>query len=712
MRTARCLVSTFTCAVTLGLAALVLVAQSDSDLDSIRSWPPDTTSYVRNAIPADHTELESAEYQAGYQGVFETPAVVDVVVNNTDAALKTTDTFNDGEPSIAVNPLNLDEIVLTAFSGSWGANAPIWHSTSGGTTWTKRFTVPVPPGVAGTAGCPCDQVVDYGRGSRMSGAFLSFTPTNVYSGTTTNPASSVAWNWFLVGGVAQRTNLTGINNADQPWLLVNRDPGNAAQDNLYVAYDNFSGAPDMRVAVAAGSNPPNFTVDQLTGLSTGFVNPGHRLAVDPRNGTVYSLFQRRIGIGAGGSQNINYMLNRSTDGGNTWILNGSATGIIVANADSTQPTPKFGGVNALLGGVLHAAVDPTNGDVYYAYGNREPGTGNNQIAVRRLQTFGGIVSVGAEHFVTGLVQAALPSVAVADNGVVAVFFYTFDGIVSGFPQFTAHLSLSEDHGTTFADRTLETFLSSATDNGNPRQRVLGDYVQLKAAGRIFSGAFTGNGVPFGRSISNHDPIFYRQSANRPPVANAGPDQTVPADGATCQAKVTLDGSASSDPDADPLTYTWTGIFGTATGVSPTVTLPLGIHVITLTVTDSFGASSEDTVTITVADTTPPSVEQATASPDVAWPPNHKMVPVTIDYAVTDCSAVTCTLNVASNEPIDGLGDGDTSPDWQIIDAHHVLLRAERSGRGTGRVYTITVTCTDGANNTTVKTVTVLVPHNQ
>src|SRR5262245_30430824 len=119
MRTARSLVSTFTCAVTVGLAALVLVAQSDSDLDSIRSWPPDTTSYVRNAIPADHTELESAEYQAGYQGVFETPAVVDVVVNNTDAALKTTDTFNDGEPSIAVNPLNLDEIVLTAFSGSW-----------------------------------------------------------------------------------------------------------------------------------------------------------------------------------------------------------------------------------------------------------------------------------------------------------------------------------------------------------------------------------------------------------------------------------------------------------------------------------------------------------------------------------------------------------------------------------------------------------------
>ena len=37
----------------------------------------------------------------------------------------------------------------------------------------------------------------------------------------------------------------------------------------------------------------------------------------------------------------------------------------------TQPTPKFGTVNALLGGVHHAGVDPNTGDLYYAYGNRD-----------------------------------------------------------------------------------------------------------------------------------------------------------------------------------------------------------------------------------------------------------------------------------------------------------------------------------------------------
>ena len=64
--------------------------------------------------------------------------------------------------------------------------------------------------------------------------------------------------------------------------------------------------------------------------------------------------------------------------------------------------------------MLHAAVDPTNSDVYYVYGNRDSGTNNNRIAIRRLtDNGGGGLNIGAEVFVTGQVQAALPSVAVA-----------------------------------------------------------------------------------------------------------------------------------------------------------------------------------------------------------------------------------------------------------------------------------------------------------
>ncbi len=93
------------------------VEDADQLDDDARDSPPDTTSYWRQAIPEDHIKLPDAP-----SGV--TSTVVDLVVNNTDAALKNSDTFNDGETNIAVNPANPNEIVITAFSGGWGSNAP------------------------------------------------------------------------------------------------------------------------------------------------------------------------------------------------------------------------------------------------------------------------------------------------------------------------------------------------------------------------------------------------------------------------------------------------------------------------------------------------------------------------------------------------------------------------------------------------------------
>jgi hypothetical protein len=96
--------------------------------------------------------------------------------------------------------------------------------------------------------------------------------------------------------------------------------------------------------------------------------------------------------------------------------------------------------------------------------------------------------------------------------------------------------------------------------------------------------------------------------NRPPVANAGVDQTVPLSGSHV-AHVQLDGSASSDPDNDPLTYSWTvdGALGPIDAVAqPTVDLGIGTHAAHLTVSDGFFASVAD-VTITVVDLSPPVV---------------------------------------------------------------------------------------------------------
>jgi hypothetical protein len=103
---------------------------------------------------------------------------------------------------------------------------------------------------------------------------------------------------------------------------------------------------------------------------------------------------------------------------------------------------------------------------------------------------------------------------------------------------------------------------------------------------------------------------------------------------------------------------------------------------------------------------PPVITPPSASANSIWPPNKRMVPVSVNYSTSDaCNMpVSCSLSVASNES----GSGE----WQIVDSHDVLLKADRNGNGNGRTYTITVTCADPAGNSSQQAVTVRVPHDQ
>ena len=114
------------------------------------------------------------------------------------------------------------------------------------------------------------------------------------------------------------------------------------------------------------------------------------------------------------------------------------------------------------------------------------------------------------------------------------------------------------------------------------------------------------------------------------------------------------------------------------------------------------------------DSDPPIIGSVTSSPNVLWPPNHKMVPVSVSVSSSDnCGVPVCIINsVSSNEPENGLGDGDTAPDSEITRDLKVNLRAERSGTGSGRVYTITVMCADVFGNSSTSNTTVTVPKDQ
>lgn len=111
--------------------------------------------------------------------------------------------------------------------------------------------------------------------------------------------------------------------------------------------------------------------------------------------------------------------------------------------------------------------------------------------------------------------------------------------------------------------------------------------------------------------------------NRAPTAGAGPDRRV-----TYVETVTLDGSASSDPEGDILGYVWSiGGVKIATGISPTVgPFEVGVFTVTLTVTDSHGATATDSMTITVVNKAP----IANAGPDQTINLKGKDVTVTLD----------------------------------------------------------------------------------
>ncbi|MBS0198009.1 MAG: matrixin family metalloprotease [Planctomycetes bacterium] len=103
--------------------------------------------------------------------------------------------------------------------------------------------------------------------------------------------------------------------------------------------------------------------------------------------------------------------------------------------------------------------------------------------------------------------------------------------------------------------------------------------------------------------STNGVLGVRAGANQPPVANAGPDQSLTDSDGNGTELVSFNGSLSSDPDGSIIQFAWTeGATTLASGPSaiPTATLGVGQHTVTLTVTDNSGATGTDTVLISIS----------------------------------------------------------------------------------------------------------------
>jgi hypothetical protein len=159
---------------------------------------------------------------------------------------------------------------------------------------------------------------------------------------------------------------------------------------------------------------------------------------------------------------------------------------------------------------------------------------------------------------------------------------------------------------------------------------------------------------------------------------------------------------------------------TSGGADASGAYPLGETQVTFTARDASGNPSTCVARVTVVDTVAPTLELST-DPQTLWPPNHEMQRISVTSLaqdVCDPHPAVVLVSLTSSEPDDAGGNADGGTQGDISGADlgmadtEVSVRAERSGSGTGRVYTLTYSATDASGNRTSAVAVVIVPHDQ
>lgn len=194
--------------------------------------------------------------------------------------------------------------------------------------------------------------------------------------------------------------------------------------------------------------------------------------------------------------------------------------------------------------------------------------------------------------------------------------------------------------------------------------------------------------------------------NTAPTANAGADQTVSLSGSTT-ASVTLSGSGTDDGKPGPLSYTWKeGAASLGTGATLSVTLGLGVHTITLVVSDG-DLSASDNVVVTVVDPTPPAITPSVSGTlgSNGWYTSNVAVSWTVadaESAISSTAGCTpSTLSTDSNgttHTCSATSAGGTSSASVTVKRDATIPTVTYAGASTYTVdQTVAVTCTAADN---------------
>ena len=372
----------------------------------------------------------------------------------------------DAEPSIAVNPSNVDEMIITAFTPEevGNPNAPLFFSTDGGENWSLRFDIP--------GGETHDQSPSFAKTSAILyiSTIAGNGDFNVLRTSDPNTAADV---------------IKSDDPVDQPWAEATTVIGGSDDglDRLYVGYNDDETPRTAKVEVyldAATAANPAFTKVTLDHRTPNPRNGYEIRPVTHPDGTVYVAFKTRKSEAFPDSVNDIVVVRDDNWGTGSSPFTAlkdpdddKVGSRVVRDVFITEAQP-LGGIR--LNNDLNIAIDPTNSSVVYITWCDNAGP-TYTLRVRRS------VNRGRNWSDDLLVveNAALATMTINARGKVGLFYQQ---LVAG--QMETHFRSTID-GTNWDDTLLA--------RTAPTNDFTGDYARMVAIGSDFYGVFPAMNTP-------------------------------------------------------------------------------------------------------------------------------------------------------------------------------------------------------------------------
>jgi hypothetical protein len=387
--------------------------------------------------------------------------IVNVVPND-----HSNETNDDAEPSVTVNPSNIDEMVVTAFTPTEGGNAngPLFFSSDGGENWIMRFDIP--------GGQTHDQSPLYGG-----------TSDQLFMGTLRGDTGDLNVLRTADPSVGTADVIESRSPVDQPWVeaLAVHGGSDDGQVRLYVGYNKNSAAKSATVEVCLDARAASPSFNRVT-LDPRSPSPNDGYEIRPTahaDGTVYVAYKSRSSFAS--QQSVTDIVVARDD---NWGSGGSPftdlmdpdgnAGRLVATDVPINELNDLGGIR--LNNDLNIAVDPTNSSVVYIVWCDDSGP-NYTLRVRRSINRG---QDWSEDLLTAE-SAALATMTINHRGIVGLLYQQ---LVGG--RMETHFRTTVN-GTNWDDTIL-----SRTDQS---PSFTGDYARLVAVGLDFYGVFPAMNSP-------------------------------------------------------------------------------------------------------------------------------------------------------------------------------------------------------------------------